>query len=81
MACYGGRIAGMKFTIRDLIWLMVAVALGCGWWIEHSSLTRTRAHAQELRVNLSRAWWWYGPGIKTGSNQEVDWEVIQKPIP
>jgi hypothetical protein len=26
----------MRFTIRDLLWLMVVVGLGCGWWIDHS---------------------------------------------
>jgi len=25
-----------RFTIRDVLWLMVAVGLACGWWIEHS---------------------------------------------
>ena len=24
----------LKFTIRDLLWLMVVVALGVGWWLE-----------------------------------------------
>ena len=24
-----------RFTIRDLLWLMVVVGMGCGWWIEH----------------------------------------------
>ncbi|HEY2415738.1 MAG TPA: hypothetical protein VGI40_26095 [Pirellulaceae bacterium] len=25
----------MRFTIRDLLWLMVVVAVCCGWWLEH----------------------------------------------
>jgi hypothetical protein len=24
-----------RFTIRDLLWLMVVVGLMCGWWLEH----------------------------------------------
>ena len=24
-----------RFTIRDLLWLMVVVALGVAWWIDH----------------------------------------------
>ena len=24
-----------RFTIRDVLWLTVVVALGVGWWIEH----------------------------------------------
>jgi hypothetical protein len=40
----GGTMAGIgsrqesamfKFTIRDLLWLMLLVALAVGWWIEH----------------------------------------------
>src|SRR4029079_6841951 len=23
-----------RFTIRDVLWLMVVVGMGCGWWIE-----------------------------------------------
>ena len=26
----------MKFTIRDLLWLTVMVALVLGWWIDHA---------------------------------------------
>jgi len=24
-----------RFTIRDVLWLMVVVALGVGWWVDH----------------------------------------------
>jgi hypothetical protein len=24
-----------RFTIRDLLWLMVVLALGLGWWLDH----------------------------------------------
>ena len=24
-----------RFTIRDLLWLMVVVAVGCAWWADH----------------------------------------------
>jgi hypothetical protein len=24
-----------RFTIRDVLWLTVVVAVGCGWWLEH----------------------------------------------
>jgi predicted negative regulator of RcsB-dependent stress response len=24
-----------KFTIRDLLWLTLVVALAIGWWVEH----------------------------------------------
>jgi hypothetical protein len=25
----------LRFTIRDLLWLTLVVALGAGWWIDH----------------------------------------------
>ncbi|HUE69354.1 MAG TPA: hypothetical protein VMP01_00585 [Pirellulaceae bacterium] len=28
----------MRFTIRDLLWLTVVVALGVAWWVDRSSL-------------------------------------------
>ena len=38
----------MRFTIRDVLWLMVVVGLGIGWWIDH---TRTsKVHALTLRL-------------------------------
>jgi hypothetical protein len=27
-----------RFAIRDVLWLTVVVALGVGWWRDHSSL-------------------------------------------
>jgi hypothetical protein len=29
-----------RFTIRDLLWLTVVVALGAGWWVDHVRATR-----------------------------------------
>ena len=26
----------MKFSLRDLFWLVALVAIGCGWWVEHA---------------------------------------------
>ena len=28
----------MRFTIRDLLWLMVVVGLGLGWWLDHGTV-------------------------------------------
>jgi hypothetical protein len=30
---------GMKFSIRDLLWLTAVVALGAAWWFDRSGLT------------------------------------------
>jgi hypothetical protein len=42
-----------RFTIRDVLWLTVVVALGAAWWIDHNrlrGLSRTLAATeQELR--------------------------------
>jgi hypothetical protein len=27
-----------KFTLRDLLWLMVVVGLALGWWLDHRAL-------------------------------------------
>jgi len=29
----------MKFSIRDLMWLTVVVALAVGWWVEHRRMS------------------------------------------
>ena len=29
----------LRFTIRDLLWLAVVVALAVGWWVDHRRLT------------------------------------------
>jgi hypothetical protein len=36
----------MKFSIRDLLWLTVVVALAVAWWADRSRL------AQELRSSV-----------------------------
>ena len=33
----------MRFTIRDLLWLTVVVALGVGLWVEHSQRSASDA--------------------------------------
>ena len=37
----------VTFSIRDLVWLTVVVALGVGWWIER---TRAERLAKEAEV-------------------------------
>src|SRR5688500_13240448 len=51
-ARYTGRQgAAMRFTIRDLRWLTVVVALGVAWWVRErqlqAELTRIQAHLNE----------------------------------
>ena len=43
----------MRFTIRDLLWLTVVVALGVAWWLDRSRLASEAARAgqwQEVAI-------------------------------
>ena len=40
-----------RFTIRDVLWLTVVMALGVGWWVDHRSLA---PDAQKHRDSLQR---------------------------
>jgi hypothetical protein len=42
-----------RFTIRDLMWLMVAVGLGTGWWCEHQFVTK-RSLRQRFELQAER---------------------------
>ncbi|HUE74712.1 MAG TPA: hypothetical protein VMP01_27840 [Pirellulaceae bacterium] len=40
-----------RFTIRDLLWLTVVVAMGVAWWVDRSGLTKrlSEKFAEEKR--------------------------------
>lgn len=31
-----------RFTIRDVLWLMVVAGVACGWWLERAENERLR---------------------------------------
>ena len=33
----------LRFSIRDLFWLTLVVALAVGWWIEHTTIRNKQA--------------------------------------
>jgi hypothetical protein len=35
----------LRFTIRDVLWLTLVIALGLGWWADHR--TAERRHRRE----------------------------------
>jgi hypothetical protein len=79
-----------RFTIRDVLWLMVVAALAVGWWLDHrdsSNLSAARSHARELKENLESARWRYAPqthknpNYGNGESLPVDWSLLDKPIP
>jgi len=43
-----------RFTIRDVLWLTVVVALGVAWWLEHTTLAslsdELKSRKEELAV-------------------------------
>jgi len=41
-----------RFTIRDVLWLTVVVALAAGWWVDRSRVHATLARELEWRATL-----------------------------
>jgi hypothetical protein len=41
----------MRFSIRDLLWATLVVAMGLGWWVDRTSINERRvaAHAQTIK--------------------------------
>jgi hypothetical protein len=49
-----------RFTIRDVLWLMVVVGMGVGWWMDRSRISRMQSEldrSQGELGHLSRAVW------------------------
>jgi hypothetical protein len=48
--CPAGKLAGffMRFTIRDLLWLTIVVAMGVGWLLSSRHQASETAQAYEL---------------------------------
>jgi hypothetical protein len=42
----------IRFTIRDLLWLMVVVGMGVGWWLEHQ---QRQATIDEYHISIAPA--------------------------
>ena len=61
----GEARTSFRFTIRDLLWLTVMVALGLGWWLHHrawaekysdtvhdSKIWQARTEAMQVKVDI-----------------------------
>ena len=44
-----------RFTIRDVLWLMVVVAMGVAWWLDHRSLAPD-AHFYRTEQAILKTW-------------------------
>jgi hypothetical protein len=44
-----------RFTIRDVLWLMLAVGLGTGWFVEHRQQVALRLKQAEIQGELVRS--------------------------
>jgi hypothetical protein len=58
----------LRFTIRDLLWLMVVVALSVGWWTDVglSGRKRWQSRAEALATICRNYGWtviWDGDGV------------------
>ena len=42
-----------RFTIRDMLWLTVVVAMGVGWWIERQNAYQLRVRIGEISSDLA----------------------------
>ena len=47
-----------RFTIRDVLWLTVVVALAVGWWLEHR-YQKAQLHTLDKEVRRLKQSPWY----------------------
>jgi hypothetical protein len=45
-----------RFTIRDVLWLTVVVALALGWWLNHVRTRRELREARSAYADLTTHW-------------------------
>ena len=38
----------LRFTTRDLLWLTLVVAMGLGWWVDHTDTSQCKAERSAL---------------------------------
>lgn len=64
----------MRFTIRDLLWLTVVVALGVAWWIDRSR--QEDRFQRERQAHQKLADW-----VKAGQWGKVGGDLFLEPPP
>jgi hypothetical protein len=43
-----------RFTIRDLLWLMVVVGMGCGWWLDNRDASYDRQRIKKYQRDIKK---------------------------
>ena len=55
-----------RFTIRDVLWLTVVVAMGIGWWLDHRQFSPTdRVIFKEIKRQSKDIEWQSYPPLPT----------------
>ena len=77
-----------RFTIRDVLWLTVLVALGLGWWLERRRANYFESDSAYLREAIARAGYipdgnYVGPTLSrkrwdTEATPSDDWNGLGK---
>jgi len=66
-----------RFSVRDLLWLTLVVAVGLGWFVRERQL-RTDANQARAEANLARRhvnWWRSATQVLCATLSEANWEV------
>jgi hypothetical protein len=83
----------MRFSIRDLLWATVVMAVGLGWWASYQAINAKRleaiGQAHRMQLTLKRAriaherldaeipW---ATMQKAADRWYVDWSVLDEPL-
>jgi hypothetical protein len=74
----------MRFSIRDLMWLTLVVALSLGWWFSHQAIDAER----NLAVDQNRQLWMALREAKSnhdysvwvlGNPPPINWQLLDEP--
>lgn len=66
----------IRFTIRDLFWLTLVVALATGWWLEHMAIRNERALLKQRLAETAEKMAALVSGYSDMSKRE--WQLRQK---
>ena len=75
----------MRFSIRDLLWVILVVAMGLGWWVSYRTMDARRleavADAHRLHRALAAAKQWHDYRHLTGPRpSQPDWTALDEPL-